>query len=69
MMEHDQAGELLLKMREISKDYALPENACPSYTALYSRLEILEHDLHQHIHLENNLLFPRAIELERQRDT
>ncbi len=64
MMEHDTAGELLRKMREISNDYALPEGACPSYTALYNRLEAFERDLHQHIHLENNLLFPRAIELE-----
>jgi regulator of cell morphogenesis and NO signaling len=64
LMEHDTAGDILRKMREISHDYALPEGACPSYTALFNRLEALEKDLHQHIHLENNLLFPKAIELE-----
>lgn len=66
MTEHDMAGELLQNMRAISKDYLLPEGACPSYTALYSRLEAFERDLHQHIHLENNLLFPKALELERK---
>jgi regulator of cell morphogenesis and NO signaling len=65
MMEHDTAGEILQTMREISKDYALPEDACPSYTALFKRLEAFEQDLHQHIHLENNLLFPKAIEIEK----
>lgn len=64
MMEHDTAGDLLRKMREITNDYKLPEGACPSYTALFNRLEVFEKDLHQHIHLENNLLFPKAIEME-----
>lgn len=64
MMEHDTAGDLLKKMREITNDYKLPEGACPSYIALFNRLEAFEKDLHQHIHLENNLLFPKAIELE-----
>lgn len=66
MMEHDTAGDLLRRMRELSMEYQLPEGACPSYAALYTRLEVLEKDLHQHIHLENNLLFPRAVELEQQ---
>ena len=66
MMEHDTAGDLLRKMREISMEYKLPEGVCPSYTALYNRLEAFEKDLHQHIHLENNLLFPRAVELEQK---
>jgi len=66
MLEHDTAGEILRKMREVSMEYGLPEDACPSFTALYNRLEALEKDLHQHIHLENNLLFPRAVELEQK---
>jgi regulator of cell morphogenesis and NO signaling len=66
MMEHDTAGDILRRMREISMEYRLPEGACPSYTALYTRLEAFEKDLHQHIHLENNLLFPRAVELEQK---
>lgn len=64
MMEHDTAGDFLRQIREFSKDFTLPENACPSFKALYFGLEELEKDLHQHIHLENNVLFPRAIELE-----
>ena len=66
MGEHDRAGELLKKIRAVASDYTLPEGACPSFTALFSRLEALEKDLHQHIHLENNILFPKAIELERR---
>ncbi|HKP70385.1 MAG TPA: iron-sulfur cluster repair di-iron protein [Pyrinomonadaceae bacterium] len=64
MNEHDVDGERLRKMREIANDYALPEGACPSFTALYAGLEDLERDLHRHIHLENNVLFPAAAELE-----
>lgn len=65
-VEHDNAGELLRKMRAVTNDYTLPEDACPSFSALYSRLAEFEADLHQHIHLENNLLFPRAVELEQR---
>ena len=67
MMEHDADGERLRRMRNLANDYKLPEGACPSFTALYSGLEDLEHDLHRHIHLENNVLFPRAVELENGR--
>ncbi len=66
LREHDTAGDMLRTMREATSDYALPEGACPSYTALFTRLEAFELDLHQHIHLENNLVFPRALELERE---
>lgn len=65
-VEHEQVGDLLAKMRAITNDYELPDWACPSFTALYHRLQSFELDLHQHIHLENNLLFPRAIELEQK---
>jgi regulator of cell morphogenesis and NO signaling len=64
MMEHDHAGDLLRKMRQLSLDYTTPSNACMSYKTLYQALVELEKDLHQHIHLENNILFPRAVELE-----
>lgn len=64
MMEHDSAGDLLRKMREVSKNYNLPADACMSFQMLYRALEEFEADLHQHIHLENNILFPRAVELE-----
>jgi regulator of cell morphogenesis and NO signaling len=64
MAEHDADGDRLKKMRAITNDYSLPEGACPSFTALYAGLEDLERDLHKHIHLENNVLFPAAAELE-----
>ncbi len=66
MIEHDRGGEILRQMRGITKDYALPEGACPSFQALYFGLEELEKDLHQHIHLENNVLFPQAVKLEQK---
>ncbi|GIU81510.1 MAG: iron-sulfur cluster repair di-iron protein [Acidobacteria bacterium] len=64
MLEHDASGDILRQMRSITNDYSLPEGACPSFTALYYELEELEKDLHRHIHLENNVLFPQAVELE-----
>jgi regulator of cell morphogenesis and NO signaling len=66
MSEHDTDGERLRQMRELTHDYTLPEGACPSFTALYAGLEDLERDLHRHIHLENNVLFPAAVELEQR---
>jgi iron-sulfur cluster repair protein YtfE (RIC family) len=47
-----------------ARDFQLPEGACMSFRALYDALEAFERDLHQHIHLENNVLFPRAVALE-----
>ncbi|MDM7922854.1 MAG: iron-sulfur cluster repair di-iron protein [Pyrinomonadaceae bacterium] len=64
MMEHDTAGDILKKMRLLSGDYTTPPDACPSFTGLFHRLQELERDLHQHIHLENNVLFPEALEIE-----
>lgn len=66
LMEHDSAGDFLQKMREITDNYSVPEGACLSFSALYSRIEAFERDLHQHIHLENNVLFPLAAELEQK---
>ena len=65
--EHDSAGQALRAMRAASDGYAAPEGACTSYRALYRALEEFEADLHQHIHLENNILFPRAIAMEKGR--
>jgi regulator of cell morphogenesis and NO signaling len=62
--EHDEAGDILKAMRTLTNDYKVPDGACPSFTALYFGLDALEKDLHQHIHLENNVLFPKAQELE-----
>lgn len=58
--EHDTVGQALSKMREITENYAVPDSACNSYRALFSRLLVLESDLHLHIHKENNILFPRV---------
>ena len=64
MMEHDTAGEILREMRALTSDYKVPTDACISYQTLYQALENFEKDLHQHIHLENNILFPKALDLE-----
>lgn len=64
IMEHEAAGQALDKMREITKSYTLPPDGCASYRALYQALPDFAADLHQHIHLENNILFLRSVELE-----
>jgi regulator of cell morphogenesis and NO signaling len=64
MREHHTAGEIMRDLRALTSDYRVPADACISYQTLYQALENFEQDLHQHIHLENNLLFPRALELE-----
>ena len=63
--EHESAGATLAQLRKVTDNYRLPSDACPTFAALYEELQHMEADLHQHIHLENNILFPRAIELER----
>ncbi len=64
MMEHDTVGDLLRELRALSSDYTAPADGCISYQTLYQALAAFEQDLHQHIHLENNILFPRAVEME-----
>lgn len=64
MQEHDAAGALVKQIRAASSAYTPPANACASYQALYRDLQEFEADLHQHVHLENNILFPRAVEME-----
>lgn len=63
--EHAGAGEDLENIRRLTRDYTLPADACSSYRLLYQLLEEFEEDLHQHVHLENNILFPKAIQLEK----
>ncbi|MGA2882584.1 MAG: iron-sulfur cluster repair di-iron protein [Bryobacteraceae bacterium] len=65
LAEHDDAGALTAKIRELSSNYQPPDGACPTYRGLYFALEEFERDLHHHVHLENNILFPRAVALER----
>lgn len=64
MHEHDGAGEALRSLRSVTSDYTLPDDACISYRTLYQALQGFESDLHQHIHLENNILFPRSVAME-----
>jgi len=62
--EHESAGNALRSMRKASDGYMPPTDACISYQTLYKALSEFEADLHEHIHLENNILFPRAIAME-----
>jgi regulator of cell morphogenesis and NO signaling len=59
--EHDRAGALLSDLRELTCGYTPPDRACPTTRALYQGLEELERAMHMHVHLENNVLFPRAL--------
>ena len=59
--EHDAAGAALRRLRELTDDYRPPDYACTTWRALWAGLEALEGDMHRHIHLENNILFPRAL--------
>jgi regulator of cell morphogenesis and NO signaling len=59
--EHASAGDALKRLRELTDDYQAPAGACTTWTALWAGLAELESELHLHIHLENNILFPRAM--------
>lgn len=60
--EHTGAGDILKELREITDHYALPEDACKTFELTYAKLKELEGDVFQHIHLENNILFPNLLE-------
>ena len=64
--EHQNAGDELAAIRSLASGYQLPDDACATYRLAYAELQVFERDLHRHVHLENNVLFPRAIELEAQ---
>ena len=59
--EHDSAGTALKQLRDLTNDFTPPEGACNTWRALWHGLAALEQNTHQHIHLENNILFPRAL--------
>jgi len=63
-MEHESAGDSMARIRELTSGYAIPEGACTTYRVCLQELEAFERDLHEHVHLENNILFPRALRLE-----
>jgi regulator of cell morphogenesis and NO signaling len=62
--EHENAGNALQGFRELSNGYQPPEDACNTWRVLYASLEALEQDMHTHVHKENSILFPRALQLE-----
>jgi regulator of cell morphogenesis and NO signaling len=64
--EHETVAKNLAHIRELTHNYALPEDACASYSLLFRMLDEFEDDLHLHVHLENNILFPKTLELEKQ---
>jgi regulator of cell morphogenesis and NO signaling len=63
-IEHQEAGDGMATIRELSRGYKPPAEACSTYRLVLQELEAFEDDLHQHVHLENNVLFPKAIELD-----
>ncbi len=62
-MEHDIAGDFMKQIRDLTNGFELPKGACATYTVVYKVLKEFEADLHHHIHLENNILFPKAMKL------
>ena len=64
--EHAKAGDSFFQIRKLSRNYTPPAEACLTYSTYYKELKEFEEDLHKHVHLENNILFIKAIELEKQ---
>jgi len=62
--EHDSIGEAVHTIRSLSKGYTIPEDACNTFAVTYQKLQEFEDDLHKHVHLENNILFHKAAQLE-----
>jgi regulator of cell morphogenesis and NO signaling len=63
-MEHEEAGDGIASIRDLTHGYRPPDDACSTYLTVLRELEAFEKDLHVHVHLENNVLFPKAVELE-----
>ena len=64
--EHENAGDIFKQISKLSNNYTPPDEACNTFRALYAKLQEFEDDLHQHVHLENNILFPKIIKLEQK---
>jgi regulator of cell morphogenesis and NO signaling len=62
--EHEFVGDAMAEIRHLTAGYTLPADACATYTVCFEELAAFERDLHEHVHLENNLLFPKAVALE-----
>lgn len=63
--EHEDAGDALVQFRALTGNYTCPQDACNTFRAMYDGLQHLERDMHEHVHKENNILFPRAIQREK----
>ena len=63
MAEHEMAGQLTHEIMELTNNYTPPDDACTTYKIAFMELQEFELDLHQHVHLENNILFPKAMEM------
>jgi regulator of cell morphogenesis and NO signaling len=61
--EHEKAGDIMFEIRRLTNKYMIPVGACTTFRVCLAELEEFENDLHQHVHLENNILFPRALQL------
>jgi len=64
--EHDEAGEAVRAIRELTRDYVTPDDGCTTYGVTMRELQQFERDLHRHVHLENNVLFPAEVRLEQR---
>jgi regulator of cell morphogenesis and NO signaling len=64
MQEHDDAGDAMARMRQLTDNYTPPADACNTYRALFDSLKQIEQDMHRHVHKENSILFPKAVEAE-----
>lgn len=62
-IEHDHAGVLMAEIRKVTNNYSVPADGCTTYKLCYTSLKAFEEDLHRHVHLENNVLFPKALEM------
>ncbi len=65
--EHESAGDAMARIHALTSGYAVPSDACTTYRVCLQELQAFERDLHEHVHLENNILFPRAVQLESER--
>ena len=65
-MEHEMVGKNMEEIRMLTNNYTIPDDACASYNLLFRMLDEFENDLHTHIHLENNILFPKALGVEKK---
>ena len=61
--EHEEIGDAVHTIRHLSKNYDIPSDVCNTFMVTYQKLKEFEDDLHKHVHLENNILFPKAAQL------